>query len=83
MGKKNTEETPLEETTLEVKPEVKEVAPIVKEETTEMLSGYIQIKLIGTESTGIVVKAKQYGTTYPKTNGKLYRQKKSSISNFK
>ena len=76
MGKKNTEETPLEETTLEVKPEVKEVAPIVKEETTEMLSGYIQIKLIGKESTGIVVKAKQYGTTYPKDKWEVVSTKK-------
>lgn len=78
MGKKNTDIIVgnTEETTLEATPEIKEVAPIAKEETTPLLSGYIQIKLIGKESNGIVIKANQFGTTYPKDKWEIVATKK-------
>jgi len=75
MAKKKPIEN-MEDTNLEITPEVVEVAPIAKEETTPLLSGYIQIKQIGKESNGIVVKAKQFGTIYPKDKWELVATKK-------
>lgn len=76
MAKKKPIEN-MEDTNLEITPEVVEVAPIAKVETTEpMPTGYVQIKLIGKESNGIVVKAKQFGTTYSKEKWELVSTKK-------
>lgn len=75
MAKKKPIEN-MEDTNLEITPEVVEVAPIAKEETTPLLSGYIQIKQIGKESNGIVVKAKQFGTIYTHDKWELVATKK-------
>jgi hypothetical protein len=64
------------ENEIELQPESTEVAPITATETTEIKSGYVQIRQIGKEGNGIIVKANQVGKIYPESVWEIIATKK-------
>jgi len=59
-----------------LKPESTNVAPITTTETTDIKSGYVQIRQKGKEGNGIIVKANQVGKIYPESKWEIIATKK-------
>jgi hypothetical protein len=72
MAKKKT----TMENEIELQPETTEVAPITKTETIDLKNGYVQIREIGKEGNGVIVKAIHFGKIYPESKWEIIATKK-------